>query len=748
MTATRTGTWPLRWPPLLLLLLGLPGQPWGAEAQTQVCSINQTLFEVKENSDVAKPLVDIYVPDGLQVALGPSTTAASFRIQGTQLFLSASPDYEAVTFLEADLECRRGTTVVTRLRVFVTVLDVNDNLPTFPFDTLQKGVEEDTKVNSTVIPETELEAKDLDESDTLFYTLQEVTPGAGHFFSLAGANHPALRLDRTLDFDRWSEMTFRLLVRDTQQENELPSHTATATLILKVLPADLRPPWFLPCSYSDGHVCIQAQYQGAVPTGHTLPGPLTLRPGPIYAEDGDSAIGQPIIYSLLGGNQGGVFAIDANSGHLTMASSIPSPTTFVLLVKGEQADLARYSVTQVTVEARAATGSPPRFPQSLYQGTVVPGSGAGTVVRDAVSPAQPLRIQAQDPDFPDFNSAITYRVTNCSEFQMEGETMLTTTQLPHASVFYAEVEATNTVTTATATTVAEIRVSEQEAPSTGTSRPTSPDVGSPSSTPTTTRSSTQTLTPGTSRPTSPDTGSPSSMPTTTRGSTQTLTPGTFRPTSPDTGSPSSTPGTTRSSTQTPTSGTSRPPTPGISRPPTPGTSQPTSSGAPVGGGQRFSVVDMAVLGGVLGALLLLALLGLVFLAHKLYGPWFKRCSDKVLEPAPSGFDNQTFLPGPDDANRAPTPSPGPEPPPAVPPSPEPSEHAPGSPAATRAQGSPEAVRSILTKERRPEGGYKAVWFGEDIGAEADVVVINTPGVDGAGPDPSPHDAPGTEYTYI
>ncbi|XP_062053682.1 cadherin-related family member 5 isoform X1 [Lepus europaeus] len=466
MTATRTGAWPLLWPPLLLLLPGLPGQPWGAEAQAQVCSINKTLFEVKENSNVSEPLVDIYVPDGLQVALGPSTTPSAFRMQGTQLFLSSSPDYEATTFLEADLECRRGTTVVTRLRVFVTVLDVNDNPPRFPFDTLQKGVEEDTKVNSTVIPETELEAKDLDESDTLFYTLQEVTPGAGVFFSLAGANHPALRLDRTLDFDKWSEMTFRLLVRDTQQEDKQPSHTATATLILKVLPADLRPPWFLPCSYSDGHVCIQAQYQGAVPTGHTLPGPLILRPGPIYAEDGDSGIGQPIIYSLLGGNQGGVFIIDANSGNLTMASGIPSPTTFVLLVKGEQADLARYSVTQVTVEARAATGSPPRFPQSLYQGTVVPGSGAGTVVRDATSPAQPLRIQAQDPDFPDFNSAITYRITNCSEFRMEGETVLTTTQLPHAVVFYAEVEATNTVTTAMATTVAEIRVSEQEAPST------------------------------------------------------------------------------------------------------------------------------------------------------------------------------------------------------------------------------------------------------------------------------------------
>lgn len=44
------------------------------------------------------------------------------------------------------------------------------------------------------------------------------------------------------------------------------------------------------------------------------------------------------------------------------------------------------------------------------------------------------------------------------------------------------------------------------------------------------------------------------------------------------------------------------------------------------------------------------------------------------------------------------------------------------------------MRSILTKERRPEGGYKAVWFGEDIGAEADVVVLNTPAsdADGAG----------------
>lgn len=31
-------------------------------------------------------------------------------------------------------------------------------------------------MNTTVIPETQLEAQDLDKDDTLFYTLQEVTP--------------------------------------------------------------------------------------------------------------------------------------------------------------------------------------------------------------------------------------------------------------------------------------------------------------------------------------------------------------------------------------------------------------------------------------------------------------------------------------------------------------------------------------------------------------------------------------------
>ncbi|XP_024605211.1 cadherin-related family member 5 isoform X5 [Neophocaena asiaeorientalis asiaeorientalis] len=485
------------------------------------------------------------------------------------------------------------------------------------------------------------------------------------------------------------------VLQDTREENAEPSHTATATLVLEVRPADLRAPWFLPCTYSDGFVCLEAQYHGAVPTGHTLSGPLILHPGPIYAVDGDRGIHQPIVYSIIGGNEDGSFSIDANTGNLTMTKSIPSPKTFLLLVKGKQADHARYSVTQVTVEAQAASGRPPRFPQSLYHGTVALGSGVGVAIKDAAAPSQPLRIRAQDPEFPDLNLAITYRVTNNSNFRMDGEAMLTGASLVHAGVFYAEVEARNTVTSGTATTVVEVQVSEQEPAPTGTTLrpPASSMPGGP-----------------------PSVGTSLSLPSASPsgGSAQTSKPGTSLPTSPG---PSRTP--------RPTAGT-------------PGTNARRVEDL------RFSVVDMAALGGVLSALLLLALIALIVLVHKHYGHRLKCCCGKALEPQPQGFDNQAFLNNPDEASWAPAPSPSSSPVPLAPPEPAPPEPKPPSPETLRRVAEsptvaldgdgPAAVRSILTKERRPEGGYKAVWFGEDIGAEADVVVLNTPAseVDGAG----------------
>ncbi|EDM12012.1 mucin and cadherin like, isoform CRA_a [Rattus norvegicus] len=822
----------LLWPPLLLpLLTVLFGHLPGTLAQAQVCSANQTVFTMNENTTVSGPLADIFVPEDQYVTLGQLSTPNAFKVEGNKLFLIVTPDYEENSLLEAVLECKRGDTLVTQFRVFVAVLDINDNAPEFPFTIKEYNVSEDTRVNTIVIPETELKATDADKDDILVYTLQEVTPNASKFFSLVGINSPALKLDQTLDYYKSPNMTFRLLARDTREENVIPSHTATATVVLNVLPADLRTPWFLPCSFTDDYFCIQAQYHTVIPTGHKLPSPLILSPGPIYAVDGDQAINQPIVYSIMMGNTDDTFIINKDDGNLTMAKSIPSPMTFTLVVRAEQADMARYSVTQAVVEARDVTGNPLQFSQSLYFGTVVLGSEAGTAVKDKTFPSEILRIQAQYLGFPDLNSAVTYQVTNSSEFIMNKDILLTTVPMETERTIRIEVEANNTVTKDIATTIVEIQVSEREPPSTesptppeagGTTGPSSnttletPSTSGTSQGPATTSSggsagpfppagttlspltsaptvpggsptlgistspqtatpggdATQTPKPGTSQPMVPTPGaSTSSQPATPSGSsTQTPKPGTSQPMVPTPGaSTSSQPATpSGSSTQTPRPGTSQPmvPTPGAStssqpatpsgstQTPKPGTSQPTTTGpisgvGELGDGQRFSTVDMAVLGGVLGALLLLALIFLIILIHKHYRHRFTCCSGKAKEPQPSGYDNLTFLPD-NKAKWSPTsnrkPEPGPEPvqPPLRPPSPmsssptppssmppSPQPKASGSPKTVQAGDSPSAVRSILTKERRPEGegGYKAVWFGKDIGAEADVVVLNEPTAD-------------------
>lgn len=58
-----------------------------------VCSVNDSFVEIKENSNISEPLLNISVPDGLQVTLG-SASSPGLKIEDNKLFLTVSPDYE------------------------------------------------------------------------------------------------------------------------------------------------------------------------------------------------------------------------------------------------------------------------------------------------------------------------------------------------------------------------------------------------------------------------------------------------------------------------------------------------------------------------------------------------------------------------------------------------------------------------------------------------------------------------------
>ncbi|KAM8968100.1 cadherin-related family member 5 [Sarcophilus harrisii] len=302
----RASGWALGLLPLLLLLPG-------AEGQIQVCSVSPDWIEVYENELPTQAVATVTEPLGQMVVLS-STSNPIFELKNRGLRLTREPDFETERVLTANLDCKEGNIVVTRLTVTVVVLNVNDEPPLFPFSSKTWNVSENTIVGTTVIPATELAATDKDE-DTLFYTLLgQSPPGADKVFSLAGVNSPALQLAQALDYDKMPSMVFHLLVRDTPEPEAKPSHTATASITIQVIPADMRPPWFLPCRFTDGRICIHAEYSGAVATGLVLTSPFTFSPGPVYAVDGDTAINEQIRYSIIGGNPDNTFQIGEDSG--------------------------------------------------------------------------------------------------------------------------------------------------------------------------------------------------------------------------------------------------------------------------------------------------------------------------------------------------------------------------------------------------------------------------------------------------
>ena len=95
--------WPRRRHRVRLAVVGGWAVGGGREALTAppahspACSVRPNVFEVEENTKLSGPLVNVSVPEGQQVTLGPSSTPFAFRIQGTQLFLNVTPDYEVQT---------------------------------------------------------------------------------------------------------------------------------------------------------------------------------------------------------------------------------------------------------------------------------------------------------------------------------------------------------------------------------------------------------------------------------------------------------------------------------------------------------------------------------------------------------------------------------------------------------------------------------------------------------------------------
>ncbi|XP_077787942.1 cadherin-related family member 5 isoform X8 [Podarcis muralis] len=386
------------------------------QAQNSDCGVQDNVVNIQENNPPGALITNINAADGVTVRINPLVlNGDQFEIQNSQLLLKNSVDYEVSTALVVELQCFRADIVVNSITVVVNIIDVNDNPPVFPETNITVSVREDIAVNTTVVPQANVTAKDADK-DTIYYNLTADPPVGLEYFNIEGVNNPQIYLLKTLDYEKINYMQFVLYAMDGKA-GEAP-HTATATITIHILQADRRPPWFQPCTTFGGNIiCINKGYTGKVNISENMNESLVLEPGPLYAIDGDRDMNEKVEYAIADGNDG-TFSIDKDSGEITMNKTVNTLKTFMLYVVAFQTNNPyRYSQTTVEIKVVRRNDHKPYFEKSLYAGTVSVGLPVPSLVMEAGRPSVPLRIFAADDDFTDkFNPDIKYQIQNSTNF--------------------------------------------------------------------------------------------------------------------------------------------------------------------------------------------------------------------------------------------------------------------------------------------------------------------------------------------
>uniref|UniRef100_UPI0037E95638 cadherin-related family member 5 n=1 Tax=Semicossyphus pulcher TaxID=241346 RepID=UPI0037E95638 len=399
---------------LLLILLQ-------SSAEAQICSA-ATNLQFAENNTAGAVVTSITVQPGVTLAL-TTNPDNSFRLEGNNLIADKVFDFENV------------------LPIVVVLTGINDNPPNFAENLYNINVEEMSPVGTTAGPTVGFPATDLDE-DILFYTLTSESSA----FKLQSSTSPILLVETPLEYDKVKNVQLILKAQDTPFTSEGGS-TATTTINVAILDVDNRPPWFQPCTPQDTQgslVCQSAGYTGRVVLNEQETGALQLKPGRLHAIDGDSGINEEIVYSFVGGDAGGLFAINSNTGNVTMLKPADKLGLISLTVLAAQKiNRNQFATTTITIQVQVESLHPPKFQKPRYEGII---SAVGMMAMDSGSTSEPLQILATDYDYnatAGLNPHITYSIVGSSDFSVINRFLFMTKDVPDGTLSL-QVEATDT----------------------------------------------------------------------------------------------------------------------------------------------------------------------------------------------------------------------------------------------------------------------------------------------------------------
>ncbi|EAW61941.1 protocadherin gamma subfamily A, 2 [Homo sapiens] len=174
----------------------------------------------------------------------PGETSEVFELKSTsgELTIIKDLDYEDATFHEIDIEAQDGPGLLTRAKVIVTVLDVNDNAPEFYMTSATSSVSEDS-LPGTIIGLFNVHDRDSGQNAFTTCSLPEDLP-----FKLEKSvdNYYRLVTTRALDREQFSFYNITLTAKDGGN----PSLSTDAHILLQVADINDNAPAFSRTSYS------------------------------------------------------------------------------------------------------------------------------------------------------------------------------------------------------------------------------------------------------------------------------------------------------------------------------------------------------------------------------------------------------------------------------------------------------------------------------------------------------------------
>lgn len=308
-----------------------------------------------------------------EIVGGNEDGAFAINVNNGEVYLRKGLDYErrhnyTLTVSAVSLFC-----VKDRAKIFVSVLDVNDNAPYWREAVFEGQLYETMPVNSIVLTEEGaalvVRAYDNDSMHNALLAYSIVEENARRYFSVEPRTG-AVSLIQRLDFEKVQEFTFSVAVAD----HGLPSLKAVSSALVRVrlLPVNDCPPVFTLNKYYAS--LLLPTYQNVILTS-VAANDCDLRP---------ENSGEPHLlhYNISEASpQGRHFAINSTSGQITTATDQFEAAIYTFEVTAF--DGKHTSTAKVFVHAKPLPRSSLRFRRDRYYGTITENS---SLIKTVVMP--------------------------------------------------------------------------------------------------------------------------------------------------------------------------------------------------------------------------------------------------------------------------------------------------------------------------------------------------------------------------